>query len=108
MELIDKSMDPEEFWSQNRKDENEDPSGEGVGEEEEDGKVDGPLRTIPYDKSRIVLERSMAWQSYRMLEQAGPTGLTQLELGTRLGVPKLEARSIYRYLQRSGVTIQVL
>ena len=103
MELINKNMDPEEFWSQDRKDDNDELDG---AEEEDDGKLGGPLRTVPYDKSRIVLERSMAWQSYRLLEEAGPSGLTQLELGIKLGVPKLEARSIYRYLQRSGVTIQ--
>ena len=104
MELIKKNMDPEDFWYEDRKDENEEQLG---AEEEEDAKLDGPHRTVPYDKSRIVLERSMAWQSYHLLEEAGPAGLTQLELGIKLGVPKLEARSIYRYLQRSGVTIQV-
>ena len=102
MELINKDMDPEEFWSDDRKDEND----EQDGDDEEEAKLDGPYRTVPYDKSRIVIERSMAWQSYRLLEEAGPAGLTQLELGVKLGVPKLEARSIYRYLQRSGVTIQ--
>ena len=101
MELINKDMDPEEFWSDDRKDDNEEQD-----EDEEEAKLDGPHRTVPYDKSRIVIERSMAWQSYRLLEEAGPAGLTQLELGLKLGVPKLEARSIYRYLQRSGVTIQ--
>ena len=101
MELINKDMDPEEFWSDDRKDDNDDQD-----YDDEEAKLDGPYRTVPYDKSRIVIERSMAWQSYRLLEEAGPAGLTQLELGLKLGVPKLEARSIYRYLQRSGVTIQ--
>ena len=102
MELIKKDMDPEEFWSQDRIDDAE----HDGGNEYDEGILDGPLRTVPYDKSRIVIERSMAWQSYRLLEESGPSGLTQLELGIKLGVPKLEARSIYRYLQRSGLTIQ--
>ena len=104
MELINKDMDPEDFWLQDRKDENEE-SSVGI-DDDEDDKLDGPLRTVPYDKSRIVLERSMAWQAYRLLKDAGTAGLTQSELGMKMGVPKLEARSIYRYLQRSGVTIQ--
>ena len=40
------------------------------------------------------------WQSYRLLESAGAEGLSQQQLGQRLGQGKLEARTICRNLLR--------
>ena len=48
------------------------------------------------------------WQSYRMLESAGAEGLSQQQLGQRLGQGKLEARTICRNLLRRKLVVTVM
>ena len=38
-----------------------------------------------YDKSKWRIDRSIFRQAYQVLDDAGPEGLTQLELGKRMG-----------------------
>ena len=48
------------------------------------------------------------WQSYRLLESAGAEGLSQQQLGQRLGQGKLEARTICRNLLRRKLVVTVM
>ena len=54
------------------------------------------------------LNRTMMWQSYRLLESAGAEGLSQQQLGQRLGQGKLEARTICRNLLRRKLVVTVM
>lgn len=53
------------------------------------------------DESHRLLDRTMMFQAYSILEQKGPEGVTQVELGTALGVSKLTARMVVRNLSKS-------
>ena len=46
--------------------------------------------------------------SIRCVEAAGPEGISQQELGRKLGHGKLEARTICRNLQRRGLVANIL
>jgi len=60
------------------------------------------------DQSLWVLDRTMMWQAYRLLEKAGPEGLSQQQLGAKLGHGKLEARTICRNLLRRDLVATVM
>jgi hypothetical protein len=38
-----------------------------------------------HDRSKWRMDRSIFWQAYETLDQAGPEGITQIELGKRMG-----------------------
>ena len=59
-------------------------------------------RTV-FDKSKILLNRSMLHNAYKVLHEAGPVGMSQQDFSKLLGIPKLESRSVYRYLERRGL-----
>ena len=88
-----------------------------IGEEEEDeegGKGDqealerGATPPGVLDQSGWVIDRTMMWQSYRLLESAGAEGLSQQQLGQKLGQGKLEARTICRNLLRRKLVVTVM
>jgi hypothetical protein len=41
------------------------------------------------------MDRTIFWQAYETLDQAGPEGLTQIELGKRMGEFKLTSFSSF-------------
>merc|ERR1740128_565732 len=60
------------------------------------------------DQSNWKVDRSVMWQAYHVVEESGPDGISQQDLGRRLGHGKLEARTICRNLQRRGLVITIL
>ena len=60
------------------------------------------------DQSEWLSDRSMMWQAYAKVEEAGPEGLSMQELGQRLGQGKLEARTICRNLQRRELVVTIM
>ena len=43
------------------------------------------LHQVTLDRSKWRMDRSIFWQAYKVLDAAGPEGLTQIELGQRMG-----------------------
>lgn len=50
------------------------------------------------DYSQLSLSRSLLSQAYQMIELAGPSGVTQTEIGKKMGQSKLCSRMICRRL----------
>ena len=61
-----------------------------------------------YNIGGLVVCRTMMWQAYRVLEGAGAEGLSQQQLGLKLGQGKLEARTICRNLLRRTLVVTVM
>ncbi|KAG1697687.1 60S acidic ribosomal protein P0 [Nymphon striatum] len=55
------------------------------------------------DASRLMLIRPIVCQAYDIFYKHSPEGLSERELQTLLGVTRLDARSICRYLQRANI-----
>ena len=60
------------------------------------------------DKSNVALNRSMLANAYRVLVEAGPQGMAQMDFSRKLGIGKLESRAVHRYLQRRELAYQYL
>jgi len=60
------------------------------------------------DQSGWLLDRTMMWQAYAKVEEAGSEGLSQQQLGQKLGQGKLEARTICRNLLRRDLVVTVM
>jgi len=60
------------------------------------------------DQSNWKVDRSVMWQAYHVVEESGPDGISQQDLGRKLGHGKLEARTICRNLIRRKLVITVL
>eukprot|EP00092_Neocalanus_flemingeri_P000749 GFUD01000793.1.p1 GENE.GFUD01000793.1~~GFUD01000793.1.p1 ORF type:complete len:1909 (+),score=561.12 GFUD01000793.1:540-5729(+) len=60
------------------------------------------------DQSGWLLDRTMMWQAYAKVEEAGAEGLSQQQLGQKLGQGKLEARTICRNLLRRDLVVTVM
>lgn len=60
------------------------------------------------DQSGWLLDRTMMWQAFAKVEEAGAEGLSQQQLGQKLGQGKLEARTICRNLLRRGLVMTVM
>ena len=97
VKLLDLSVNPDNVF---RDDEE---SGKGQEEADSSRSVAGIL-----DQSEWLSDRSMMWQAYAKVEEAGPEGLSQQELGQRLGQGKLEARTICRNLQRRELVVTIM
>ena len=54
------------------------------------------LNRMLKDKSNIALNRSMLANAYRVLVDAGPTGMAQMDFSRKLGIGKLESRAVHR------------
>ena len=92
-ELIDKDIDPEVVWHGGKKDSN---AGDETVEDLDDMADEGGNRMLK-DKSNIALNRSMLANAYRVLVDAGPTGMAQMDFSRKLGIGKLESRAVHRY-----------
>ncbi|XP_063842783.1 general transcription factor 3C polypeptide 1-like isoform X2 [Scylla paramamosain] len=87
MELINPQIDPVEVCKGEEAVEEE--------EEEEDDVYPGIL-----DQSQIRWREDLLHQAYRIVEDAGPEGVTQSDMAQKLGQTKLDSRTICRNLQR--------
>ncbi|XP_050686374.1 general transcription factor 3C polypeptide 1-like isoform X2 [Eriocheir sinensis] len=85
MELIDPGVDPLEVCK----------TDEAVEEEEEEEMYPGIL-----DQSKIRWREDLLHQAYKIVEEAGPDGVTQSDMARMLGQAKLDSRTICRNLQR--------
>lgn len=79
--LTDPKMDVSQLWHE------EDDAAQG----EENGFL---------DISNQLLNRPLLHQVYRKIEETGTEGMSQLEIGAEFGLPKLNARSVLRKMQR--------
>lgn len=55
------------------------------------------------DTSELLLDRSILSQAFNIVENAGPEGVSQMELSVKMGVSKLHARTLCRNLLKKGV-----
>lgn len=53
--------------------------------------------------SELLLDRSILTQAFNVVENAGPEGISQMELSIKMGVSKLQARTLCRNLMKKGV-----
>ena len=60
------------------------------------------------DQSGWLLDRTMMWQAFAKVKEAGAEGLSQQQLGQKLGQGKLEARTICRNLLRRDLVVTVM
>ena len=60
------------------------------------------------DRSRWQVGQSVMRQSCELLEEMGPDGISQQDLGRKLGFTKLEARAICRNFERRHLVITVM
>ena len=78
VKLLDVNVEAESVFNMKDDDDtkhNHDDAGEGAS-----NSTPGVL-----DQSGWMVDRSMMWQAYAKVEEAGPEGLSQQELGQRLG-----------------------
>ncbi|XP_069972402.1 general transcription factor 3C polypeptide 1 isoform X2 [Penaeus vannamei] len=85
MELINPKIDPMEVCK----------AEEVVEDEEEDDSYPGIL-----DQHRVVWGIGLLQQAYKVVEEAGPEGVSQSDMARLLGQTKLDSRTICRNLQR--------
>jgi hypothetical protein len=55
------------------------------------------------DTRELLLDRSILSQAFNIVENAGPEGVSQMELSVKMGVCKLHARTLCRNLLKKGV-----
>jgi hypothetical protein len=55
------------------------------------------------DTSELLLDRPILTQAFNIVESAGPEGVSQMELSIKMGVSKLQARTLCRNLLKKGV-----
>ncbi|XP_071452736.1 general transcription factor 3C polypeptide 1 isoform X2 [Hetaerina americana] len=84
VQLVKPDVDVEEVWSK------------------EDGDEDDDSCSGYLDQSKIMFDRPLLCQAYDFFEKAGPSGLSKVELGSLMGLSKLEARTICRNLVKCG------
>ncbi|XP_054279271.1 general transcription factor 3C polypeptide 1-like [Macrosteles quadrilineatus] len=84
--LIDPSTDPKDVWQKY----------DDIYDDEDDDKC-GLL-----DEGHRLLDRTVMAQAYKILEAAGPEGVTQVQMGESLGASKLASRMIVRNLTKSN------
>jgi DNA-binding Lrp family transcriptional regulator len=53
--------------------------------------------------SELLLDRPILMQAFNVVEDAGPEGISQVELSIKMGVSKLQARTLCRNLLKKGV-----
>eukprot|EP00095_Tigriopus_kingsejongensis_P011852 maker-scaffold493_size155937-snap-gene-0.21 protein:Tk11852 transcript:maker-scaffold493_size155937-snap-gene-0.21-mRNA-1 annotation:"general transcription factor 3c polypeptide 1" len=94
VQLINPEVDPELVWQDGRD--------EGLDDEDDDCNA-GFL-----DQSMWKLTRTLMHQAYSLLEENGPNGLSQQELGQKMGLGKLESRTICRNLERRNLVGVIL
>lgn len=87
LQIIDPKMDIKDIWAKY----------EDVYEDDDEDKT-GYL-----DEGNRLLDRPMLSQAYRAIEKAGVEGLSQVQIGTELGVTKLQARAMCRNLMKAKV-----
>ncbi|XP_069672695.1 general transcription factor 3C polypeptide 1 [Periplaneta americana] len=85
VQLINPDMDVREIWAKDDE------------IEEEDDATSGLL-----DTSKILLDRPILNQAFSIVENSGPEGLSQMELSDKMGVSKLQARTLCRNLIKKG------
>ncbi|XP_042863797.1 general transcription factor 3C polypeptide 1-like [Penaeus japonicus] len=85
MELINPKIDPMEVCK----------AEEVADDEEEDDSYPGIL-----DQHRVVWGIGLLQQAYKVVEEAGPEGVSQSDMARLLGQTKLDSRTICRNLQR--------
>ncbi|KAK7085488.1 hypothetical protein SK128_012513 [Halocaridina rubra] len=85
MELVNPNIDPQDVCK----------SEEIADDDEEDDSYQGIL-----DQRRVVFKVGFLQQAYRLVEDAGPEGVSQSDIARLLGQTRLDARTICRNLQR--------
>lgn len=53
--------------------------------------------------SELLLDRPILSQAFNVVENAGPEGISQMELSIKMGVSRLQARTLCRNLMKKGV-----
>lgn len=53
--------------------------------------------------SELLLDRPILSQAFNVVENAGPEGVSQMELSIKMGVSRLQARTLCRNLMKKGV-----
>ncbi|XP_014666559.1 PREDICTED: general transcription factor 3C polypeptide 1-like [Priapulus caudatus] len=61
------------------------------------------VASLVQDKANLVLEHAILHQIWKLVDAAGPDGMSQNDVGQICGLGKLEARSVCRYLERMRV-----
>ena len=75
--------------------------GDGVDYDDADAEGDDAAGTgerALKDKSNVALNRSMKANAYRVLVEAGPQGMAQMDFSRKLGIGKLESRAVHRWV----------
>ncbi|KAJ9600248.1 hypothetical protein L9F63_009473, partial [Diploptera punctata] len=86
IQLINPDMDVREIWPKDDDLEDEDEAPAGL-----------------LDQKNLLLDRSILSQAYTVVENAGHEGLSQMGLGAKMGMSKLQSRTLCRNLLRKGV-----
>ncbi|GFG28372.1 hypothetical protein Cfor_01748 [Coptotermes formosanus] len=86
IQLINPDMDVREIWIKDDDIEDDDDTPPGL-----------------LDTSELLLDRSILSQAFNIVENAGPEGVSQMELSVKMGVCKLRARTLCRNLLKKGV-----
>ncbi|PNF33520.1 hypothetical protein B7P43_G17638, partial [Cryptotermes secundus] len=86
IQLINPDMDVREIWAKDDEVEEEDDTSTGV-----------------MNTSELLLDRPILSQAFNVVENAGPEGVSQMELSIKMGVSRLQARTLCRNLMKKGV-----
>merc|ERR1719233_1340380 len=100
VKLLDLDVDPDSVFG--------DEEGETLNKTEQESLERGDTPAGVLDQSGWLLDRTMMWQAFAKVEEAGAEGLSQQQLGQVLGQGKLEARTICRNLLRRGLVVTVM
>ena len=101
-ELLDKDVDPEVVWHGAAGKKDADISVDGGSGDYDEADIDaedaagGSGERSFKDKSNLALNRSMLANAYRVLVEAGPQGMAQMDFSRKLGIGKLESRAVHR------------
>ncbi|PSN39178.1 hypothetical protein C0J52_14051 [Blattella germanica] len=88
VQLINPDMDVREIWTKDDDLEEDDEAPTGVS-----------------DQKDLLLDRPILSQAYVVIEHAGPEGLSQMQLSAKMGVSKLQSRTLCRNLLRKGAVV---
>jgi predicted transcriptional regulator len=58
--------------------------------------------------SELLLDRPILSQAFNIVENAGPEGISQMELSVKMGVSKLQARTLCRNLLKKGIVSTIM
>nr|CAD7425047.1 unnamed protein product [Timema monikensis] len=95
IQLINPNMDVKEIWSRFE---------EGYDNEEEEDEPDVDENYIGLlHCDDVYLDQPLLTQAFNIVDEAGPKGCSQVELSKKMGLTKLQARTLYRNLLKRGV-----